>query len=79
MFDDLYRLCNLNGYFTCGNSAQYQKMFDMADAGAAAHDVAVVIWICSDDKPLEKIEKEVQEIYSFHRPSNFDLKSDVIR
>lgn len=64
MFEDLYNLCNEKRYFTCGSSAQYQKMFDMAEQGANHHDIALVIWICSDNKEFEVIEKEVREIFN---------------
>lgn len=62
MREKLYRLCNQKGYFTCGSSEQYAKMFKMAEQGATAHDIALVIWICSNNKELETIENEVSEI-----------------
>ena len=76
MYEKLYRLCNQKGYFTCGSSEQYSKMFDMAEHGATAHDVALVIWICSNDKELETIENEVSEIYREQAVNS--LPSDVI-
>lgn len=51
-------------------------MFDMAEHGATAHDVALVIWICSNDKELETIENEVSEIYREQAANS--LPSDVI-
>jgi len=68
MIDDLYRLCYQKGYFTCGTSEQYQRMFDMAERKATAHDVALVIWICSDKEIvlLDVLEREVQEIYDWN-------------
>lgn len=62
MREKLYRLCNQKGYFTCGSSEQYAKMFEMAEQGATTHDIALVIWICSNNKELETIENEVSEI-----------------
>ena len=76
MFGDLYNLCNEKRYFTCGSSNQYQKMFDMAEQGATAHDVALVIWICSDNKELKVIENEVKEIFDAHAVNS--LPSDII-
>lgn len=58
----LYRLCNEKEYFTCGALEQYEKMFSLAENGASAHDIALVIWLCSDDKDLSVIEEEVSAL-----------------
>ena len=55
-------LCRKNQWFTCGSTRQYTKMFDMINRGETVHDVALVIWICSDDVPLEEIENALTEI-----------------
>ena len=62
MIEKLCWLCVKRNYFTCGTNEQYQKMFDMARDGATAHDIALVIWVCSDDKDLSFIEAEVEDI-----------------
>lgn len=62
MVGKLYRLCNERNYFTCGTSEQYSKMFELAENGATAHDIALVIWLCSDNKDLQVIESEVLEL-----------------
>lgn len=59
--EKLYSMCNTKGYFTCGSNKQYSEMFDMAKDGASAHDIALVIWICSDGKQLDEIERDVEE------------------
>jgi len=60
--DRLYTLCNKYGWFTCGSVNQYQKLFDMRDAGATTHELAVMIWICSDDGwTVEDIQKALDE------------------
>lgn len=63
MFEKIYRLCNEKEYFTCGSSTQYNLMFDMARERKPAHDIALVIWICSDNADLSVIEQEINEIY----------------
>ena len=45
---DIYRLCMSNGWFTCGGNRQYARVMQAADDGMNTHDIAVVIWICSD-------------------------------
>ena len=58
----VYNLCNRNSWFTYGTNSQYNRMFEMVRQGKSIHDIAVVIWICSDgsDKigTIERILKE---------------------
>lgn len=61
-FWDLRELCIKNDWFTCGTSTQYSKLFDMAEAGATIHDLALIIWICSDEVPIETIKERLWEI-----------------
>ncbi len=56
----MFLACNEKGYFTCGSSDQYKKMFELVNQCADVHDIALVIWICSDNKELETIEKELK-------------------
>lgn len=58
----LYDLCVEKNYFTCGDNMQYMRMFELARSGAPAHDVALVIWICSDNIDLDEIENEVRKV-----------------
>lgn len=46
----LYRLCNDNNYFTCGDNAQYEKLFEANEMNAPIEELATIIWLCSDDK-----------------------------
>lgn len=58
---NLYSMCNTKRYFTCGSGEQYSKMFEMAKDGASAHDIALVIWICSDGKQFDEVKNDVEE------------------
>ena len=58
----LRQLCIENDYFTVGSCEQYEKMFEMAEGGSPAHDIALVIWICSTDASLSIIEQQVGTI-----------------
>ena len=51
---DVYRLCNVNDWFTCGTVSQYNKMFDMVRENRPIHDIALVIWFCSDGRDSEE-------------------------
>lgn len=57
--DRLYKLCNKNHWFDHGTVNQYQKLFDMLDDGASTHDLAMVIWVCSDTEKwtMEEIKE----------------------
>lgn len=74
MVEELYRLCVNRGYFTCGTSEQYQRMFHMARNGATAHDIALVIWICSDGRAFEFIEVEVEDILNKYGANSDEMK-----
>lgn len=58
---DIYRLCMSNGWFTCGGNRQYARVMQAADDGMNTHDIAVVIWICSDAVDLEDIEGKISD------------------
>lgn len=39
----LYRLCNDNNYFTCGNNSQYEKLFTANEYNASTRELAFII------------------------------------
>ena len=59
----LYKLCNRYDWFTEGDVTQYNDMFEMRDKGATTHDLAVMIWMCSDRSKwtIESIQKILDE------------------
>lgn len=61
--EKLYQLCRKNHYFTCGSPSQYRKFFHMAEQGANAHDLALIVWLCSDKVDKNIIEREIEEIF----------------
>ena len=53
----VYELCNDHRWFTHGSNSQYERMFDMVRDAKPIHEIALVIWICSDPKwTVEEIE-----------------------
>ncbi len=38
------------------------KMFDLAENGASSHDIALVIWLCSDNIDFDVIENDVRGV-----------------
>lgn len=62
----LYGLCNKHRWFTCGTNMQYEKMFDMLRDGSPLEEIALVIWLCSDedvdrDEVLHELKAAVVE------------------
>ena len=59
----LYKLCNKHSWFTAGSNRQYEELFNLVDAMATTHEIAMVIWICSDrDRwSIEEIQKILDE------------------
>ena len=59
----VYNLCNDKGWFTRGDNSQYERMFDMVRNADPIHDIAIVIWICSDPKwTIQEIESILNEV-----------------
>ena len=55
----IYRLCNKHQWFTCGGNMQYSKLAEMVNAGMPVHDLALVIWLCSDGISVYDIEEAI--------------------
>ena len=62
-YERLYKLCNQHNWFTHGDVSQYNDLFEARDNGATTHDLAVMIWICSDhaEWTIESIQKILDE------------------
>lgn len=54
--------CITNNYFHCGSNEQYDKFFKLASTGASAHDLAIAIYLCSDNDPLDIIESKLNKL-----------------
>lgn len=53
--------CKENNLFTGGDMVQYNKVLSACDDKTTpAHDIAVMIWICSKtEKTVEEIENDI--------------------
>ena len=61
--DAVRKYCIVNDLFTCGNSTQYEKMFDLLDMQYPIHDIATIIWACSEtEKHADEIENELRQL-----------------
>lgn len=56
----LYRLCNDNNYFTCGDCEQYEKLFTANENNASKKELALIIWVCSENATIEEIEENLK-------------------
>ncbi len=57
----MYHICNKYSWFTAGDNEQYSKLFEMTKGGAGIHELALIIWICSEDKTIREIEYTLQQ------------------
>ena len=61
---ELYRFCNEKKLFTCGSTAQYDKMFELARDGVTKSELAVMLYICSDSEyTLAAITKMITPLF----------------
>lgn len=54
----LYALCNKYQWFTYGDISQYERMFWKNDNGGTLEEIALIIWLCSQNAT----EAEILEI-----------------
>lgn len=61
----LRNICIRHNYFTGGDNRQYEKLFELFENNEQMHDIALIIWICSDtDKRPAEIGLELlREVY----------------
>ncbi len=57
--DKLRGLCIEHGWFTCGSSRQYEKLFEMNEQGAGIEQIATAIWLCSDSDVPENCRRDI--------------------
>lgn len=65
---DIYQLCLNNGWFTRGDNEQYAKVMRAADAGMKIREIAVAIWLCSDNILLEDIVSKIKDYLRWEKP-----------
>ena len=58
----LRELCIEKKWFHSGTNEQYEKMFRISTSqGYTLHDLALVIWLCSDGFTIHEIYGDLQE------------------
>lgn len=60
--EDVRCLCVRKNWFTCGSSRQYERMFNMVRADCAIKDIALIIWVCSENAEMLEIISELKKI-----------------
>lgn len=61
--EEVKRYCIVNNLFTCGCNNQYEKMLNLVDMQYPLHDIATIIWCCSEtDKHADEIENDLRQI-----------------
>ena len=61
----LQGFCIRHNYFTAGDNEQYEKLFDLFEKNEPMHDIALVIWVCSetDKRPADIGLELLEEVY----------------
>lgn len=54
-------LCIRENWFTSGSIRQYERLFQELKRGVLLHDVALIIWICSNNVSVEQIETKIRK------------------
>lgn len=55
--------CVANDLFTSGSTQQYERMLDALETQLPLHDIATIIWVCSDTaKHADEIENDLRQI-----------------
>lgn len=62
---ELREFCIRHNYFTNGDNEQYSKLFELFERNEPMHDIALIIWICSetDKRPADIGLELLKEVY----------------
>lgn len=58
---ELRTLCINNEWFTCGSNEQYEKLFDANRENAPLEEIAIIIWVCSDNVDKKEVLKTLEQ------------------
>ena len=58
--DELRSLCIRKDWFSSGTNEQYYKMFEANENGRAIKDIALMIWLCTEDVTEDEILRELE-------------------
>lgn len=59
--EELRNLCIKNKWFTCGSVEQYEKLFIANELSYSINELALIIWICSDNIEQQDIISELSK------------------
>jgi hypothetical protein len=59
--DELRSICIKNNWFTNGSISQYTKLFELNDSGASLDELALIIWLCSQNTTKQEIKNKLLE------------------
>lgn len=55
MTSKLRELCVKKNWFTAGSNEQYEKLFQRQREGANLEELAIIVWVCSEDCTKDEI------------------------
>ncbi len=72
----LRALCIRKNWFTAGTNSQYNKLFALNRKGASAEELALVIWVCSENADRDAIKAELTSESLVEHFANEKAKAD---
>lgn len=58
----LRSLCIKNNWFNCGTNRQYDRLFDENEDDASIQELALIIWLCTEDENRGVIENQLRDV-----------------
>lgn len=58
----LRQLCIKNNWFDLGCNSQYKKLFGMNENNAPISELALAIWVCTEEEPRDVIENQLRSV-----------------
>ena len=75
--DQIIRLCQKNGWFTCGSNYQYSKMLSAAATTATMEEIATMIWLCSAEVEVADVMEGLTELQNMVREHVAGLRAEL--
>lgn len=60
--EDLREVCIANGWFTCGDCSQYDKLFELNSEECSLEELAFCIWLCSVDVSRDEVLNQLRKL-----------------
>lgn len=63
---ELYSMCCKNGWFKKGTNSQYEKLFYANEGNMTIEEMALIIWLCSEDDIIDIYDELLAANIRYH-------------